>query len=91
MNRKRVNEFNVSGTALDTTFIWRNRSAIQDELYWEARQKGYVPYIDKRPECTVEYIPEKEVFEYEIVVYVVYVGKRRAQEVDRVEEGDIVG
>jgi hypothetical protein len=50
------------------------------------RTKGYVPRFDIDPDFTVQYNEKKQIFEFELTVYGIYVGKRKSEWIAGIDE-----
>jgi hypothetical protein len=46
----------------------------------EMRSKGYVPVLDLDPQFSTKYNFEKDNYSFQLEIYGVYLGKRKAQE-----------
>lgn len=76
---KKIKDFTLSGEALDGETIIRLRKELEERLIESMREEGYVPVIDLLPQLYWEY--NGSTFDYEILIYGKYVGKKRSQEV----------
>lgn len=76
---RNIKNFHVKGEAADQETVLRLRKQIEDHLEDEMREKGYVPSLDITPEIYWSYNEETEKFNYVIVKYGAFVGKRKAK------------
>lgn len=77
---KQVKSFGVSGQISDDSAIPRLRQEYQRLTEQNMRDQGYVPVLDLEPLFYIEYNHENDYYEFELVMYSMYVGKRKAKE-----------
>lgn len=77
----KIRDFKVDGVAQDGETILRIRRELEERLVDDMRAKGYVPVIDLLPQLYWEFRKDEGDFEYVIVVYGVYIGKKKAQQI----------
>lgn len=86
-NTKRIHSFKTEGTARDVEWITQNKNYFRDDLMVKMRNKGYVPYLDRKPKLYVRYLPEKEIFRFAMRAWGVYIGKVKAQKAKAIRNG----
>ena len=78
-HHKSIKRFNLSGTIHDESTLGRLKIEYIRLLSSEMRTLGYVPRIDIDPDFTIDYNSEKKIFNFELSVHGVYVGKRKSE------------
>jgi len=78
-HHKTVKKFNLDGQIHDESAVPRLKNEYIRLLSLQMKSEGYVQRIDIDPDFTVEYIEEKEIFNFKLSVYGVYVGKRNSE------------
>jgi hypothetical protein len=86
LHHKPVKRFNLEGTIHDESAIGRLKNEYIRLLTVEMRLNGYVPRLDINPDFTIYYNNEKQYFEFILSVYGVYVGKRKSEWIEGVDE-----
>jgi hypothetical protein len=85
-HHKPIKNFGISGNIYDEAHLPR----LKNEYVWlvvsQMRTKGYVPRFDIDPDFTVQYNENKEIFEFELTVYGIYVGKRKSEWIAGIDE-----
>jgi hypothetical protein len=79
LHHKPIKKFNLSGNIYDDAAIARLRHEYGKLLTTEMRLSGYVPRLDINQDFTIEYNEHKQYFEFELTLYGVYVGKKKAE------------
>jgi hypothetical protein len=77
-NRK-IKSFAAEGEATDQETILRLRQQIEGHLEDEMRGQGYVPSLDITPDLYWEYVPEKVIFKFAVIMYGSFVGKKKSK------------
>jgi hypothetical protein len=79
--RRKIKDFVTEGEAADGETIIRIRDEIEEVMMEDMRTKGYVPVIDLLPQLYWGYDKDTEHFNFSIIIYGTYVGKRKAREI----------
>jgi hypothetical protein len=87
-SHKNIKRFFLEGEIYDDSHIVRLKGQYVVMLENSMRSKGYVPRYDIDPDFTVGY--NGKTFEFELSVYGVYVGKKRAQCIQGVDKNSPV-
>lgn len=78
-HHKAIKRFNLDGVIQDESAIGRLKIEYVRLIVSEMRIAGCVPRLDLDPDFTVDYNEKKQYFEFELTVYGIYVGKRKAE------------
>ena len=79
MNKK-LKSFGMQGQIHDDAAIPRLRKQYEHMIEENMREQGYVPILDLDIQFSLEYHEETDTYEFDIVVYGVFVGKRKAND-----------
>ena len=77
MNKK-LKSFGMNGQIHDDAAIPRLRIEYQKLIETDMREQGYVPILDLDVQFSLSYDEPNDLYEFDIVVYGVYVGKKKA-------------
>lgn len=77
MNKK-LKSFGMQGQIHDDAAIPRLRIEYQRLIESDMREQGYVPILDLDIQFSLLYDEPNDLYEFDIVVYGVYVGKKKA-------------
>lgn len=77
MNKK-LKSFGMQGQIHDDASIPRLRIEYQRLIESDMREQGYVPILDLDVQFSLLYDEPNDLYEFDIVVYGVYVGKKKA-------------
>jgi len=77
MNKK-LKSFGMQGQIHDDSAIPRLRAHYEKLIESDMREQGYVPILDLDIQFSLLYDEGKDMYEFDIVVYGVYVGKKKA-------------
>jgi hypothetical protein len=77
MNKK-LKSFGMQGQIHDDAAIPRLRLEYERLIESDMREQGYVPILDLDIQFSLLYDEEQDKYEFDIVVYGVYVGKKKA-------------
>ena len=69
----------MDGDIHDESAIGRLKGEYVRLLTSEMRLSGCVPRFDLEPDFTVDYNEKKKIFQFELTMYGIYVGKRKAE------------
>jgi len=79
LHHKPVKRFYLDGDIYDDAAIPRLKIEYVKLLMLEMKLSGYVVRVDIDPDFTIKYNSEKEIFEFKLSLYAVYVGKRKSE------------
>lgn len=82
MLKKNIKSFLMSGVIKDETVIGKYRENYERLLLQDMRVKGYVPVLDLEPQFSIKYNESKDNFSFFLEIFGVYVGKRKAHEIE---------
>ena len=82
MLKKNIRSFIVSGVIKDDSAFVRIREMHERLLLEDMRSKGYVPVLDLEPQFSIKYNEKKENYSFYLEMFGVYVGKRKAHEIE---------
>lgn len=75
---KKIERFGFDGVIGDDTDFIRLRSQYEALIVDQMRSDGYVPVLDLGPMWSTQWDKKKESYTFDLTVYGVYVGKRKA-------------
>ena len=81
VNKKRIKSFTIDGIVADDSSLSTNRTKMEKVLDTQIRYAGYVPHLDLDTNYFISYDFKKDVFNFSLTVYAVYVGKKKAWEI----------
>ena len=81
MNKK-IHKFGMDGSVADEAYIPQVHEMFEREVVIQMRDKGYVPVLDITPQFSTLYDMIHNKFDVALVVYGVYVGKKKSWEID---------
>ena len=84
-HHKAIKRFNLDGDIHDESSIGRLKGEYVRLLTSEMRLSGCVPRFDLEPDFTVDYNEKKKIFKFELTMYGIYVGKRKAEWIEGVD------
>jgi hypothetical protein len=82
MLNRNIKSFYINGTIKSDSDIVRLKEMYLKLLTDEMRFKGYVPVLDLDPQFSVKYNHEKDIYSFQLEIYGVYLGTRKAQEIE---------
>lgn len=88
VSHKNIKRFYLNGEIADDSLIPRIKQQYINLLMNSMKYKGYVIRYDIDPDFTVSY--NGKVFEFELSVYGVFVGKRKAQWISGIDKNRII-
>jgi hypothetical protein len=77
MNKK-LKSFGMQGQIHDDSAIPRLRKQYESLIEGDMRSQGYIPILDLDIQFSLDYDEPTDTYEFEIVVYGVYVGKKKS-------------
>lgn len=77
MNKK-LKSFGMQGQIADDASIPRLRKHYENLIENDMRMQGYVPILDLDIQFSLEYDEPTDTYNFDIIVYGVYVGKKKA-------------
>lgn len=83
-HHKSIKKFQIEGTLYDDAHIQRLKREYIALVVLQMRAKGYALREDIDIDFTLEYKGEKRGYDFKLSVYGVYVGLKKAQEIDRI-------
>ncbi len=82
MLKKNIKSFIVSGVIKDDSAFIRIRELQEKLLLQNMRDRGYVPVLDLESQFSIKYNELKENYSFYLEMFGVYVGKRKALEIE---------
>ena len=77
MNKK-LKSFGMQGVIHDDSAIPRLRIEYQRLIESDMREQGYVPILDLDVQFSLSYDEPNDIYEFDIIVYGLYVGKKKS-------------
>lgn len=84
---KNIRRFTIDGKVADDSDFIRTRVTYEQLMVRNMRDQGYVPVLGLGPSWSTEY--DGEHYNFILTMYAVYVGKKRAQEIEGVDCGGV--
>jgi len=78
-HHKPIKRFHLDGVIHDDSVIGRLKTEYIRLLTTEMKNLGYALRIDIDPDFTIMYNESKEIFEFELSLYGIYVGKKKSK------------
>lgn len=82
-HHKSIKKFGIEGTLYDEAHTDRLKREYLALVILQMKTEGYVVRADIDPDWTMAYINPAKGFKFKLSVYGSYVGKKKAQQVDR--------
>ena len=82
MLKKNIKSFIVSGVIKDDAGIAKAREMHERILLQDMRSRGYVPVLDLESQFSIQYNRNKDTYSFFLEMFGVYVGKRKAYEIE---------
>lgn len=82
MLKRNIKSFLISGVIKDDAGILKSRENYERLLVQDMRDRGYVPVLDLEPQFSIKYNQSKDTYSFFLEMFGVYIGKRKAQEVE---------
>ena len=79
MHHKPLKRFGLNGSIYSDSALIRLKQEYIDLLNTEMKLMGYVPRLDIDIDFTIEYNRQKHYFEFELSIYGIFVGKKKAK------------
>jgi hypothetical protein len=79
LHHKPVKRFYLEGDIYDDAAIPRLKSEYVKLLMLEMKLSGYAIRLDINPDFTIQYNSTKEIFQFKLSLYAIYVGKRKSE------------
>jgi len=76
---KAIKRFGLDGIINDDSAIYRLQQEYIRLLVSEMRLSGYAPRFDINPDFTLSYNEDKNYFNFELSVYGIYIGRKKAE------------
>jgi hypothetical protein len=82
MLKRTIRAFLIGGVIKDDSSIGKSRLMYERILLQDMRDKGYVPVLDLEPQFSIKYNEIKDSYSFNLEMFGVYVGKKKAQEIE---------
>ncbi len=82
-HHKSIKKFGIEGTLYDESHTDRLKREYLALVILQMKSEGYVVRADIDPDWTMSYISPAKGFKFKLSVYGSYIGKKKAQSVDR--------
>jgi len=79
MYPRKIHDFWFNGIIKDDSKFQSSRENYERLLVQQMRDKGYVPVLDMMPQFNVKYNEEKNHYNFNLVMYGIYLGKSKAK------------
>jgi hypothetical protein len=82
MLKRTIRAFLIGGVIKDDSSIGKSRLMYERILLQDMRDRGYVPVLDLEPQFSIKYNEAKNTYSFNLEMFGVYVGKKKAQEIE---------
>jgi len=82
MLKRNIKAFLIGGVIKDDASIGKSRLMYERTLLQQMRDRGYVPVLDLEPQFSIKYNENKDTYSFNLEMFGVYVGKKKAQEIE---------
>jgi hypothetical protein len=82
MLKRTIKAFLIGGVIKDDSSIGKSRLMYERVLLQDMRDRGYVPVLDLEPQFSIKYNELKDSYSFNLEMFGVYVGKKKAQEIE---------
>ena len=79
VHHKPIKKFYLEGIIADDSMVGRLKQEYIRILTVEMRLAGYIQRLDIDPDFTIGYNEQRNVFEFQLTVYGVYVGRKKSE------------
>ena len=90
LHHKPIRKFNLGGQISDESFIPRLKDEYIRLLISAMKLNGYVQRFDINTDFTIQFNNKKQYFEFEISLYGIYVGKRKAEWIQGIDGTKVI-
>jgi hypothetical protein len=90
IHHRAIKKFNIDGIIHDDKLLVRLKNEYVRLLTTQMKLKGYVPRYDIDMDFTLDYNENKQYFEFELTLYGVYVGKRKAEWIQGIDGQKVI-
>jgi hypothetical protein len=90
MKHKKIRKFSMEGEFFEDSQIPVLRAQFETLMIHDARSRGYIPVLDLDPLWSTEYDIINDRWKFVMAIYVIYVGRRRAQECEGWTSGKLM-
>ena len=80
VNNRKIHDFKISGEVSETS-IFGHREKVEKLIDMQMRDNGYVPHLDLDTQYFLQFNHEKNTYDFDIISFGVYVGKKKAKEI----------
>ena len=87
---RQIKKYSIEGITEEHRLV-KTREDMIRVLEMQAQDDGCLPHLEVSPVYTVLYNEEDETFSFELSIYAVYVGRRKAQEYEGFSNNKCVG
>ena len=82
MLKRNIKSFLMGGVIKDDAAIGKSRIMYEKLVLDDMRSRGYVPVLDLEPQFSITYNEKKDNYSFYLEMFGVYVGKKKAQEIE---------
>lgn len=90
IHHRPIKKFGTSGQIADEKYIPSSRIECERLIIQSMRDSGYIPVLDVNPQWTMHYDWNNNCFDFEISIYGVYCGYRKAKKYQGVIDGKLI-
>lgn len=90
MANRKVHKFGFDGRAIDVETIVAKHQEWTRQFINSLRDRGYVPLLDIDPAVSMWYDEPTETFEFTVTVKAIYVGKKKAWQIEGISEDKLI-
>lgn len=89
-HHKPIKKFNINGVIHDDKLVPRLKNEYVRLILTQMKLRGYVQRFDIDIDFTLDYNEKKQYFEFELTIYGIYVGKRKAEWIQGIDGQKVI-
>lgn len=90
IHHKAIKKFNLDGQIYDEATIPRLKIEYVSLIVGQMKILGYVPRFDIEPDFTIDYNGSKQIFEFKLSIYGIYVGKKKTEWIQGIDGHKVI-
>lgn len=78
----KIHNYEITGRFKDDSKMISTREKYEEILVKQMREQGRVPVLDMATQWRTSYVPDLDAYDFHLVVYGVFCGKRKAWQIE---------
>jgi hypothetical protein len=88
--QRKIKTFVLSGQMLDDSHAYITKVNADHTISYMMRDSGYLRVLDLDPSWSVYYNHDEDIWSFEMIMYGVYAGKRKAKQFAGISQGKLI-